>query len=248
VSQSAIIAGGVVLGTFLLFIVLSIILRKRRMNVFRPIPAFRILNQMMGRSVEQSQSLHLTLGSGSLIGSHSTIGFIGLSSLENLSRVSLISDRPAVCTTGDGGLDLISKDVLNQTYRQAIKLGISQRAQARFTGATPGAYVTGTLTALLDDSFSGTVLIGNFNNLAVLLTGLPFHDHTAFAVTDNLDTQAALFACSEESLLGEDAYVAGAYTAPNPSRSASLVTQDVLRWLVVVLSMVIIIFKLTGIL
>jgi hypothetical protein len=245
-SQSAIIAAGVIFGTGLLFALLSTVLRRRRMILFRPIPAFRILNQMMSRSVEQSQSLHLALGSGGLLGGHSTIGFSGLATLENLSRVSLIADRPAASTTGDGGLDLLSRDILNQTYRQAIKLGINQRAQARFTGATPGSYITGTLTALLDESYSGSVLIGDFNTLAVLLTGLPFHDHAALAATDSLATQAAFYVCSEETLLGEDVYAAGAYTAPNSSRSASLLVQDVLRWLVVALTVAAIMLKVTG--
>lgn len=240
------IAGGVIFGASLLYTVLSIILRRRRMIIFRPIPAFRILNQMMSRSVEQGQSLHITLGSGSLIGRHSTIGFSGLVTLENLSRVSLIADRPAACTSGDGGLDVLSRDILNQTYRQSIKLGINQRAQARLTGATPGTYITGTLTALLDDSFSGSVLIGDFNNLAILLTGLPFHDHAVLGATDNLATQAAFYASSDETLLGEDVYAAGAYTAPNSSRSASLLTQDVLRWLVVVATLAVIILKIAG--
>ena len=216
------------------------------MTIFRSIPAFRILNQMMSRSVEQSQSLHISLGSGGLLGSHSTIGFGGLVTLENLSRVSLIADRPVASTTGDGGLDLLSRDILNQTYRQAIKLGINQRAQARFTGATPSTYITGTLTALLDNSYAGSVLIGDFNTLAALLTGMPFHNHAALGATDSLATQAVFYACSDEALLGEDVYAAGAYTAPNSSRSASLLAQDVLRWLVVALTVAALMLKITG--
>jgi hypothetical protein len=247
-SQATMIAGVIIVGTTLLFIVLSVALRRRRLIIFRPIPAFRILNQMMTHSVEQGQSLHLTLGSGNLTGCHTTIGICGLTATENLSRVSLISDHPAVCTSGDGGLDMISRDILNQSYRQAIKLGINQRAQARFTGATPSAYVIGTLAGLLDAPFSGNVLIGEFNNLGVLLTGLPLHDHSSLAATDNLAAQMAFYACSEESLLGEDVYAAAAYTAPNSSRSASLITQDVLRWLVIVVSIGAILVRLYGIL
>jgi hypothetical protein len=245
-NQSSIIAVGIVLGAALLFIVLSLILKGHRLIVFRSIPAFRILNQMMGKSVEQGRALHITLGEGGVTGRHSTIGFCGLSTLGNLSRVSLIADKPAVCTSGDGGLVLLSKDVLNQAYRQALKLSIFQRAQARLTGATPGAYITGTLIALFDESFSGSVLIGDFNNLAVLLTGLPFHDHASLAATDNLEIQTSFYACSDESLLGEDVYATGAYTAPNPSRSASLVTQDVLRWMIICLAVGFIVLKLTG--
>jgi Domain of unknown function (DUF6754) len=246
VNLPSLVALVIILVTTLLFIILSLTLKGRKVIIFRSIPAFRILNQMIGRSVEEGRALHLSLGSGNLTGRQSTIGFCGLSTLDNLSRVSLIGDKPAVCTSGDGGLILLSKDVLTQVYKQAQKLSIYQGVQARLTGATPGSYVTGTLTALLDGSFSGSVLIGDFNSLAVLLTGLPFHDHASMTATDSLCAQAAFYASSDESLLGEDAYAAGAYTAPNPSRSASLVTQDVLRWLIIGLVILYIILQVSG--
>ena len=244
----SLIALGIIVVTTLLFVILSLTLKGRKVIIFRSIPAFKILNQMIGRSVEEGRALHLSLGSGALTGRQCTIGFCGLSTLENLSRVSLIGDKPAVCTSGDGGLILLSKDVMNRVYKQAQKLSIYQGVQTRYMGATPGAYVTGTLTALLDESFSGSVFVGDFNSLAVLLIGLPFHDHASLTATDCLGTQAAFYACSDESLLGEDAYAAGAYTAPNPSRSASLVTQDVLRWLIVGLVILYIILQLSGVL
>jgi hypothetical protein len=248
VNLSSLVALVIILGTTLLFIILSLTLKGRKLIIFRSIPAFRILNHMIGRSVEEGRALHLSLGSGNLTGRQCTVGFCGLSTLDNLARVSLIGDKPTVCTSGDGGLILLSKDVLTQAYKQAQKLSVYQGVQARLTGATPGSYVTGTLTALLDEPFSGSVLIGDFNSLAVLLTGLPFHDHASMTATDSLCAQAAFYACSDESLLGEDAYAAGAYTAPNPSRSASLVTQDVLRWLIIGLVVLYIILQLSGVL
>jgi len=237
---------GIILGATLLFMILSLVLKGRRVIIFRSIPAIRILNHMLGRSVEEGRALHLSLGFGSMTDRQCAIGFTGLATLDNLSRVSLIGDRPAVCTSGDGGLVLLSKDVLTRVYKQAQKLSIYQGVQARFTGATPGAYITGTLIALLDEPFSGTVLIGDFNVLAVLLTGLPFHDHSSLTATDNLSAQAAFYASSDESLLGEDAYAAGAYTSPNPSRSASLVTQDVLRWVTISLVILYIVLRVSG--
>jgi Domain of unknown function (DUF6754) len=247
VNLSFLVALGILLGATLLFIILSMTLKGRKLIIFRSIPAFRILNHMIGRSVEEGNALHISLGSGNLTGRQCTIGFSGLSTLDNLSRVSLIGDKPAVCTSGDGGLILLSKDVLTQAYKQAQKLSIYQGAHARLTGATSGSYVTGTLITLLDEPFSGSVFIGDFNILAVLLTGLPFHDHASLTATDSLCAQAAFYASSDESLLGEDAYAAGAYTSPNPSRSASLVTQDVLRWVTIALVILYIILQVSGV-
>ncbi|MGB8252138.1 MAG: DUF6754 domain-containing protein, partial [Anaerolineaceae bacterium] len=112
--------------------------------------------------------------------------------------------------------------------------------------ATPAAYIAGTMTALLDEPIAGSVLIGSFDSLAVLLTTQPFGNLASLTAADTLQTQAVLFGCSDESLLGEEIYVAGAYSGPNTSRTASLITQDILRWLIISFIVLFIILKVAG--
>jgi len=236
----------VILIAIIIFVILLLWLRNRSAIVLRSIPALRVLNQMIGRSVEEGSAIHISLGTGSLVGRQSTAGFAGLSTLDNLSRISLIGDRSAICTTGDGGLVILSQDILRHAYRQAFRLGLYQGQQARLSGATPAAYISGTMTALLDEPIAGSVLIGSFDSLAVLLTTQPFGNLASLTAADTLQAQAALFACSDESLLGEEIYAAGAYSGPNTSRTASLITQDVLRWLIINFMVLFIILKATG--
>jgi hypothetical protein len=237
----------VILLSIILFLVLLISVRNRKNIVFRNIPAFRVLNQIIGKSVEEGKPIHISVGIGNLTGRHCTSGFAGLATLENLSRISLIGDRSAICTSGDGGLLILSQDVLRQVYRQAFRFGLFQEQQVRFSGVTPAAYITGTLTAMLDDPIAGSLLIGNFDSLAVLLSTQPFSNYATLAAADTLQAQAALYACSDESLLGEEIYAAGAYSGPNKSRTASLILQDILRWLVIGFIPILIILKLIGV-
>ncbi len=245
-SLMTLISIALIILAIVLFLILLLWLRNHRMIVFRSVPAFRVLNQMIGRSVEEGSAIHVSLGTGSLIGRQCTAGFAGLSMFDNLARVSLIGDRSALCTSGDGGLIILSQDILRHTYEQAAKLSLYKNQMVQLSGATPAAYISGTMTALLDEPIAGSVLIGDFDSLAVLITTQPFGNLASLTAADTLQAQAALFACSDESLVGEEIYAAGAYSGPNSSRSASLISQDILRWLIIIFIVGYIILKTTG--
>ena len=244
----SLIALGTIVLAFVIFVITSLVLGSDRAVVFRSIPAFRILNNMIGRSVEEGKALHISQGAGSLIGRQSALDFTALVMLGNLSRLSLKADKPTICTSGDGSLIILSRDVLRQAYRNSVRTGMNLVFMARLTGATPAAYITGTMTTLLDEPVAGSILIGNFDSLAVLMTGLPFSDHASLAAADTLSAQAALYTCSDESLLGEEVFAAGAYSGPDRSQTAGLITQDTMRWMIIGLGIVYIVLSLLGVL
>jgi hypothetical protein len=67
------------------------------------------------------------------------------------------------------------------------------------------------------------------------------------AGTDNISAQAVLYATSDEPLLGEELYAAGAYLGASQIHSVSLRMQDILRWVLVVIIVLGAILKLVGI-
>jgi hypothetical protein len=54
------------------------------------------------------------------------------------------------------------------------------------------------------------------------------------AGTDSLPGQAVLYATAHEPLIGEELYAGGAYLNAGPMHEASLRTQDIFRWMLVV--------------
>ena len=54
------------------------------------------------------------------------------------------------------------------------------------------------------------------------------------AGSENLTAQAVFYACTEEPLIGEELYAAGAYLQAGAIHNASLMTQDIFRWLLIV--------------
>ncbi len=59
------------------------------------------------------------------------------------------------------------------------------------------------------------------------------HRQTSIAGSVDLSGQAVAYAMADRTLIGEELYVAGAYMGNSATQRASVVTLDLLRWLVI---------------
>lgn len=219
-----------------LILALSVIGRNDPKRAFRSIKAFKHLQRSIELSVEDGSRLQISLGRGGLLGPQSAAAFAGLTLLRQVGEIAADSDQPPIATTGDGTLLLLAQDTLRTTYR---RLGIREQYTlrlAQMTGATPFSYAAGTLPLILDRAVLSSALIGSFGSEAGLITGASQRSEGfSLGGSDNLSSQAVLFASAEEPLIGEEIYATGAYTNAGSAHQASLRTQDVLRWLIIIL-------------
>ena len=51
--------------------------------------------------------------------------------------------------------------------------------------------------------------------------------------SDDLTGQAVIFANTQDALIGEELFAAGAYLGAGVSHAASLTVQDILRWFII---------------
>ena len=56
---------------------------------------------------------------------------------------------------------------------------------------------------------------------------------TVVAASDNLSAQSIFYATSQDPLIGEELFAAGAYVGAGPVHEASLTVPDILRWLII---------------
>jgi hypothetical protein len=118
---------------------------------------------------------------------------------------------------------------------------------ARLAGFTPISYVAGVMPTFRDENISTNVLIGNFGPEVGLLTEASDRNATpVIAASDSLPAQAVLYASTAEPLIGEELFAAGAYLQAGTTHAASLVVQDILRWLIIVAVIVAAGLKLVG--
>ena len=242
------------LGLLFILLCLGIILfylfldRSREKINLRSIQAFSHFRRELDLAVEAGKRVHISLGRGNINDLQGGAAFIGLTILDRCARDASNSDRPPVTTSGDGLVTILSQDTLQSTYRSLATEQRYEPANARLTGLTPMAYAVGAMPAIYDEHVSANILAGHFGAEIALLTEAGERSHSLIvAGSDSIPAQAVLFTTTDEPLLGEELYAAGAYLGAGAAHTASLSMQDILRWVLVVIILIGAIFKFLGI-
>jgi hypothetical protein len=225
---TSLIGALVVLAFFILIILFSVFSGRLPAWNIRAIPAFDRLERAVGLAVEAGNRLHLSLGSGDLIGTQSAVAFAGLSMLRRVARATSVSDKPPVATSGEGAVAILSQDTLRSTSRE---LGVDfDLMSGRLTGATPFSYAAGALSLIHDEDVGANLLVGSFAAEVALINEAGERAHSlTLAGTDNVPGQAVLFATANETLIGEETFAGGAYLGAGAAHLASLRVQDIFR-------------------
>jgi hypothetical protein len=243
------ILGLVVLLLFAALLVLFGVFGSRWPVLFRRIRAFEGLEKEMERSVETGNRVHLSLGTGSVIGSDSAPAFVGLSILNRIARTTALSDRPVLVTTGDGAMSILARDTLRTSYSEIGAGGNYEPTLARFLGPTPYAYIAGIPVLLNTESVALHVLNGAFGNEGALAAGFGEREGLyVIAGTEDVQSQALIFATAGYPLIGEETFAGGAYLGVGGLHKASLRTQDFIRFLIIVIILIGVILSTLGIL
>jgi hypothetical protein len=222
----------------------------RRASIsFRDLPAFARIQRSVRLLVESGTRLHFSLGNSSILAQDGASALAGLALLRRLGEITSLSDRPPVATTGNSVLNLLAQDTLRAAHAAVGAEQSYEMTQARLVGLTPFSYAAGVMSTLSDENISSNILIGNFGPEVGLLTeAATSQNTTVFAASDNLTAQAVLFASSTDMLIGEELFASGAYAQAGTFHSASLIVQDVLRWLIILALLFGAVLKLAGLL
>ena len=211
---------------FLLFI---ITLWKRRSPAnLREIPAFTRLYRTLGLSMEDGTRLHISLGRGSLLDAHGGSALAGLAMLRHIAERTSVSDQPSVASAGIPRL-VCSTEITSLLSSAEWKSCVP--TTGRVTGEVLGCRRcnehcerTKTYLRSLRPFWSEVALLAEASDReSVIMVG----------TSDDLTGQAVLFANTQDALIGEELFAAGAYLGAGVSHVASLTVQDILRWLVI---------------
>ena len=221
--------------------------RRRSPAALRLITAYEQLNRSVGLAVESGTRLHISLGRGNFLTARGGSALAGLSMLRRLAERTSLSDRPPVVTSGDASLAILSQDTLQAGYRAAGAQEQYRFTTGRLAGLTPFSYAAGTLSTIHDENVSANIVLGDLGAESALLAEASDRENTSLiAASDDLAAQAVFFASSQEPLIGEELFAAGAYVGAGASHEASLHVQDILRWLIILAILIGSLLKLVG--
>lgn len=246
----AIIGLVIVAGCGVMMFLFSLPLRKGSRSAYglRSIHALARLRRAIGLAVESGARLHVTLGKSSGIGTPNAASLVALSTLDRITRISLVSDRPPVATSGEAAVSILSQDTLRSAYRSANVPEQYDPARGRLAGVTPLSYAAGALPVIHSEHVAANILIGTHGpESALLAEGAARENAFSLAATDSLPGQAVLYAAAEEPLIGEELFAVPAYLQAGPYHRASLRAQDILRWIIILLILIGALLKLAGV-
>lgn len=223
--------------------------KKHARPVFRDIPAFSRLRKGIGLSVEAGQRLHLSLGHGGVSGLRGGSTFIGLALLNRIARAASISDLPPVATSGEGVQAILSQDSLRSAARSINAESQYDPTAGQLVGLTPFSFAAGSLPVINDPRVSVNIMAGSFGSeVALIADAAERTNSTNLGGSENLTAQAVLYATTQEPLIGEELFAAGAYIQAGAMHSASVRAQDVARWVLIALLLGGMALKLIGVL
>ncbi|HAY85770.1 MAG TPA: hypothetical protein DCY42_12870 [Chloroflexi bacterium] len=202
----------------------------------RDIPGFYKLRGTVELAVEDGTRIHVAIGRGDVLSPRGAAALVGLSMLRQIAMVASESDHPPLSTAGDGLLGILAQDTMRSAARALNLPARSEANLGQVTGLTPFSYSAGVMPLIFDENVSANLLVGSFGNEVALITSAGERSQTrTLAGTDSLPGQAILYATAHEPLVGEELYAGGAYLGAGPMHEASLHAQDVIRWVIAVL-------------
>ncbi len=208
--------------------------KRKSPATLREIPALTRLYRTLGLSIEDGTRLHISLGSGSLLNARGGSALAGLALLRHIAERTSTSDKPSVASAGDPTLGLLTQDTLQAGYQAAAIDELYIPTSGRVTGLSPFGYAAGAMNIMKNENVSANIIIGHFGSEAGLLAEASDRENMVLiGASDELSGQSVLFANTQDALIGEELFAAGAYLGAGASHIASLTLQDILRWFVI---------------
>lgn len=209
---------------------------RRRRDVFtlRDIPAYSAMPMIVGEAIEANRPLHISLGNASIGGPNTLLALASAELTYQLVQRAGIGAAPPILTLSDASALPLAQDTLRRAYQSRDLLDGYRGSSVHWYPRSLA--FAGALTSLVgNDRVAGNVLAGSFGSeLALISDAAIRHDQHLIATSDQLEGQAVALVMSNQPLIGEEIFAAGAYLGEAASQIASVVTLDVLRWLLII--------------
>jgi len=210
----------------------------------RSIPAFDTLQGVTARAIETGRAVHISLGLGGVTGDTTADSLAGLSALEYLADQSAAAGAPPIVTLADPTLLPLAQDTIRRPYGADQEEAARATRHVRWIAPEPAAYAAGVMGVLGIEAVDDNVMIGEFGDEYLLMAEAAHRrqiTHIGGATDPNVIP--FVFATADQALMGEELYAAGAYLKHKPWHIGSLLTQDFMRWIIVIVIVTLVIIN-----
>ncbi len=223
-----------ILSGLVLVMLLILLGQKGPRPTIRPLPAFQDLRDEVGRAAERGGTIHIALGGGRLNGEDAVSSLAGLQIVEALAGVAISYSVQPIITVGDSTLLPLVQDILRRAYERRDLTERYDPGRVRFVAPSPVAYAAGAANVVATENVTTNVMVGAFGAEVSLITDAGARrDLPQLAAAAAPRAIGTLYPTTDHLAVGEELYAAGAYTTGERRYLVSLVAQDVLRVILV---------------
>ncbi|MCP4537544.1 MAG: hypothetical protein GY832_10390 [Chloroflexi bacterium] len=224
------------LTSFLVLLVALILHRKKGPSPsVRPLPTFQDLKSEVGYAAESGSAIHIALGHGGLYGESTITSLAGLQMVESLIDTAVSYNAPPIITVGDSTILPVAQDILRRAYERNNMIEVYDPNQVRFVAPSPVAYAAGAGHVIATNHVTTNVMMGAFGSEVSLIADAGARrDLPQLAAAAAPLAIGALYPATDRLAVGEELYAASAQMTEKRSYLVSLVTQDILRIIVVI--------------
>jgi hypothetical protein len=222
--------------TLVTTLILTQIIRRRREVALRVMDTYEALPLMIGESIESDRPMHVSFGSAGVGGSNTILALATAEFFYQVAQQIAIGAVPPIATVSETSALPLAYGTLNRAYRSRNRLDRAEFNSVRWypSGTQSLAFAAALTATIADERVSGNVLIGEFGpELALVLDAAARRNQRTIAGSVLLEGQAVAYAMSERTLIGEELFTADAYMSEGAAPKASLITLDVLRYLLI---------------
>ncbi len=222
----------------------AVLLFSRRGIPFRQITSVRRLIKAIDQSTADGKRVHIGLANGQFLSPMNASALAGLEVLRQVELDCLASESPAVATSSDAPSIMLAHDVIHVINRTRGQETLYDPGLARQTGVNPLTYAVGTAAANRNEGVQTQLVMGDFGpEILYLHDSMSKADGYSLSVSNSIAGQTAAYAISDDVLIGEELFALPAYLSGRKLHAASVLTQDILRWIAIILILVGVIIK-----
>lgn len=243
-SQSAIDQNATLLLICILLLipVLPFLRRKVKLGkgpVLRPISGYTALQNVVSQSVETGYPVHVSVGVRGIGQQSIAQTLAGLGVLEHLAQQTAEYDAAPLVSVADGTALAAAQDVLRRASARRGQAKKLDPYQVRMIAPEPTAYASGVMGLLSRERLWANVMNGVFGDEYLLMGETAARKEIQqVAGSGNPQSLPFMMVSADHTLIGEEMFAAGAYLSGLAYHIASLVLQDWMRTIIILIILV----------
>ncbi len=196
----------------------------------RKIPGLDSISEAVGRATEMGKPVHMT-NYGEALGSDDTFAY--WSYLSYIAKMCAQYDTRIIVSDASYLVNAVNQEIVKQAYLEAGKPDAYNQDDVRFISGSQFAWAMGVAGFLARERPAAQFLIGYFYAESLLLAeaGNGVGAIQVASSVNNAQTPFFVAAC-DYTMIGEELYAGAAYLSKDPVIVGTVVSQDLMRFVV----------------